>query len=293
MRQHVYKTVALAGILAASLLSCGDVDIDTTDDDTTEQRQEAVTVVPEFSISGTSELPDDLHLSALGLTISEIRLEPVGSRSDTIAYSTRSATQLRFDVENGETVKNGEAVELPTDGRYLVSVRLEPIAETVESEVGSSEQVSPSFSVAGFVAGDGILRVDPRYDDKRSDGSPVPMPFDEDGDADEAESSDELQDTPALPTEWTPFHYDSRRSVFFTLNEVEFHRGSQVLSFDFDVHDWALELVDPLLSAIEHNEDLSTAPDSGIDVTSPLESTGHGAEALFENASVHTQAAGR
>lgn len=291
MRQHLYKTVALAGILAASLVSCGDVDLDTPDGADTEQRQDAVTVVPEFSISGTAELPEDLHLSALGLTISEIRLEPVGS--DTVAYSTRSATQLRFDVENGETVKIGESVELPTDGRYLVSVRLEPIAETVKSEAGSSEQVSPSFSVAGYVAGDGILRVDPRYDDKRSDGSPVPMPFDEDGDDDEAESSDELRDSPALPTEWTPFHYDSRRSVFFTLNEVEFHPGSQVLSFDFDVHDWALELVDPLLSAIQHNDDLNSGPDSGIDVTSPLESTGHGAEALFENASVHTQTATR
>ncbi len=293
MRQHLYKTVALAGILAASLVSCGDVDLGTPDGADTEQRQEAVTVVPEFSISGTAELPEDLHLSALGLTISEIRLEPVDSGNDAVAYSTRSATQLLFDVENSETVKVGEAVELPTDGRYLVSVRLEPIAETVESEAGSSEHVSPSFSVAGFVAGDGILRVDPRYDDKRSDGSPVPMPFDEDGDEDEAASSDELHDSPALPTEWTPFHYDSRRSVFFTLNEVEFHPGSQVLSFNFDVHDWALELVDPLLSAIQHNDDLSSAPDTGIDVTSPLESTGHGAEALFENASVRTQTAGR
>lgn len=289
MRLTKVRNVTLAGVLAAATVAgCGEVDFGTPQPSETTQRKQAVTVVPEFSVSGTSSLPGNLYLSELGLAISEIRLEPISSELGSIAYSTRNPTRLHFDVASGETVKLGEPVELPRSGRYLVSVRLEPITEVQQSEDGAAEAVSPSFSVAGFVAGEGVVRVDPRYDEKRSDGSPVPMPFDED-DGDE----DEMQDMPALPTEWTPFHYDSRRSVFFTLNEVEFDAGKQYLSFNFDVHDWALELVDPLLSAVKHTSDLSGEKERGIDVTSPLESTGHGAESLFENAEVRAIAEGR
>ncbi|QDG54699.1 hypothetical protein FIV42_29330 [Persicimonas caeni] len=283
------RSVALAGVLAATAAAgCGDVDFGTPQPTEAVQREQSVTVVPEFSVSGTSNLPGNLYLSELGLAISEIRLEPLSSDLGSIAYSTRNPTRLHFDVANGETVKLGEPVDLPRAGRYLVSVRLEPIAEVQHSDEGAAETISPSFSVAGFVAGEGVVRVDPRYDEKRSDGSPVPMPFDED-EGDE----DEMQDMPALPTEWTPFHYDSRRSVFFTLNEVEFEAGKQYLSFNFDVHDWALDLVDPLLSAVKHTSDIGGEKERGIDVTSPLESTGHGAEALFENAEVRAIAEGR
>jgi hypothetical protein len=279
MRLHKVRSVALAGVIAAfAVASCAGVDGEQGE---AAEREQSVTVVPEFSVTGTAALPDKLFLSELGLTISEIRLEPISSDLGSIAYSTRNATRLQFDVASGETVKLGEPVELPTSGRYLVSVRLEPISEVEHSEAGSVETVTPSFSLSGFVAGEGVLRVDPRYDSTRSDGSPVPMPFDE-NETDE----DSMQDMPALPTEWTPFHYNSRRSVFFTLNEVEFEAGKQYLSFEFDVHDWALELVEPLLTAVKHTNEVGEPREEGIDVTNPLESTGHGAESLFENAEV-------
>jgi hypothetical protein len=282
MQLHKIKSVALAGVIAAfTTTACGQVDFGTPESSETSQIEQAVTVVPEFSVTGTSALPDKLFLSSLGLTISEIRLEPLSSESGSVAYSTRDATRLNFNVASGETVKLGEPVELPKAGRYLVSVRLEPISEVEHSDEGSVETITPSFSLSGFVAGEGVVGVDPRYDNKRSDGSPVPMPFDE-----EEIDEDAMHDTPALPTDWTPFHYNSRRSVFFTLNEVEFSAGTQFLSFEFDVQDWALEMVDPLLTAVKHTTDVSNERDEGIDVTNPLESTGHGAESLFENAEV-------
>jgi hypothetical protein len=282
MRLHKVRSLALAGTIAAFTVSgCGEVDFGTSDATEAAQRDQAVTVVPEFSVTGTSALPEKLYLSQLGLTISEIRLEPLASEAGSIAYSTRDATRLHFDVADGETVKLGEPVNLPEAGRYMVSVRLEPLAEVEHSDEGSVETVTPSFSLSGFVAGEGVVGVDPRYDDKHSDGSPVPMPFDE-REIDE----DAIQDTPALPTDWMPFQYNSQRSVFFTLNEVEFGAGKQYLSFEFDVHDWALELVDPLLTAVKHTNDAGNERREGIDVTNPLESTGHGAESLFENAKV-------
>lgn len=289
MRLQTIKNFAIAGVFATAALGCGDVDFGTPDQAKSVEREQAVTVVPEFSVSGTSELPGELYLSQLGLTISEIRLEPLETEYGSIAYSTRNPTRLSFDVARGETLKLGEPIQLPSAGRYLVSVRLEPITEIEESDEGAREKISPSLSVAGFIAGEGVVGVDPRYDEKRSDGSPVPVPFDEREDSEDGE----MQDMPALPTEWTPFHYDSQRSVFFTLNEVEFDAGRQYLSFDFNVQDWALDLVDPLLNAVRHNSDSPTGPSDGVDVTSPLDSTGHGAESLFENASVRTMAEGR
>ncbi len=280
MRLTQVGSVALAGLLAASMAGCGNVDFGTPSQPDTAQREQAVTVVPEFTVTGASAMPGKLYLNELGLTISEIRLEPLSTEFGAVAYSTRNPTELRFDVAHGETVKLGEPVELPRAGRYLVSVRLEPISQVEQSADGASEQVSPSFSVAGFVAGNGVVRVDPRYDGKHSDGSPVPMPFDQRPDG------STMHDNPALPTDWTAFHYDSRRSVFYTLNEVNFESGKQLLSFEFDVHDWALELVDPLINAVKHNEDLGSPNKQGVDVTTPLESTGYGAETLFENAKV-------
>jgi hypothetical protein len=282
MRTKLLSSIALMGIFLVGLAACGEGSFG--DADNTTSRGQAVTVVPEFSVTGTSTLPEELYLSELGLAISEIRLEPLSSDVASVAYSSRHAIDLHFDVARGELQKEGAPLQLPQAGRYMVSVRLDPSVSTEEASEGIAETVSPSLSLAGFVAGESIVRIDPRYDEKRSDGSPVPMPFDENEDDDT-----EIQDAPALPLEWTPFRYDSQRSVFFTLGEVELDAGEQTLSFDFDVEDWALELVDPLVSAVTHRDDPTASDEEeGVDVTRPLESTGHGPEAFFQSASVRT-----
>ena len=277
MRSRQFIAIAIAAVLAVAMAGCADMDIGQPADPEVQLAEQAVTVVPEFQVDGATQMPGELYLSQLGLVITEIRLEPITNATDGVAYSTRRPTVLNFDVARGESVKVGEPLTLPDAGRYLVSVRLEPSREEQTS-------LDSSFSVAGFVASEGIQRVDPRYDEdgKRADGSPVPMPYDED----ESGDDDELGDAPALPTQWTPFHYESKRAVFFTLGEVEFEQGKQFLSFRFDVEDWALELVDPILSAVERNDAPQVDAQEGVDVTNPLESTGHGAEVFFENASV-------
>lgn len=281
MRTQRIATIALAGLVAASMWGCGDTGDASTDEVEASTRAQAVTVVPQFSVSGSEEMPEELYLTELGLAISEIRLTPVDGRDTSVAYSSAHPTTLTFDVAHGEKVEVIEPMQLPHPGRYLVSVRLEPTGTT-----GAPEDGVPSFSVSGFVAGDGVVLIDPRDTGAQSDGSPVPMPFDEDDD------DAQMADRPALPKEWTPFHYGSRRSVFFQLNDVEIQEGQQYLSFNFDVHDWALELVDPLLSAMRNVDQPMSEDDDAVDVTTPLESTGHGPEALFENASVHISPGG-
>lgn len=275
MRSKNILTILVSALLAVSMAGCGDTEFGQPNQPEIAMAEQAVTVVPEFQVHGAADLPDALYLSELGLVISEIRLEPVTSDNGAVAYSTRQPTVLKFDFARGEMLRAGEPIKLPRTGRYLVGVRLEPAPVEQESDA--------SLSVAGFVASDGIARVDPRFDGEKADGSPIPLPYDEDDTDDEDE--DELKDAPALPTQWTPFHYESRRSVYFQLGDVVFEPGRQTLTFQFNVHDWALDLVEPVLSAVEN----STSPqlDEPVDATAPVDGTGSGAEMLFENASVH------
>jgi hypothetical protein len=279
MRSTQILTMLVAGLLTLSMAGCGDVDFGQPSHPDIEMAEQAVTVVPEFQINGTSELPEQLYLSELGLVISEIKLEPITTDSGSVAYSTREPTVLKFDVARGETVRQGEPVKLPEAGRYLVGVRLEP------AQV--SETVDPSLSVAGFVASNGIDRVDPRFDGKTSDGSPIPLPYDED-EADE-DDEDDLKDAPALPTQWTPFHVGSQKTKFFSVGDVFIQPGRQKLTFQFNVNDWALDLVDPVLSAVENNSS-AEMDQEGVDATRSVEGTGRGAEKLFETASVRATA---
>jgi hypothetical protein len=109
------------------------------------------------------------------------------------------------------------------------------------------------------------------------------MPFDEDdGDGDEEVTSE----PPAGCADWTAFHYDSSRSLFVPLNEVEIGEDSEYLSFEFNIHDWAAAMVDPLQSAVEQNSEEQTADNQGVDVTQSLENGGYSAEMLFNDARV-------
>ncbi|MFW5966969.1 MAG: hypothetical protein ACOCV2_05590 [Persicimonas sp.] len=244
------------------------------------EQEQSVTVWPEFQIQGTSTLPEELNLETLGLTISEIQLEPVDSERDSIAYSTREPNVLTFDLSEEETSIEGDALTLPEEGTYLINVRLEPITEVEETSKGTTERVYSSFSVSGSVSGDDLETTtdDPRLEGRATNGRPIPVPYETDDDSDEVEakSGDEA---------WTEFHYDSERSVFVTLDEVELEEGEQVLSFEFDVSQWAMALLEPLIDALEDGDGVQY-DDGAVDVSNPLESRGHGAESLLDDAQV-------
>lgn len=268
MKKTIFTVIGLV------VLSTSCVDAETVVETGTNAstRTQAVSVVPRFVFAGADSVPDDLYLTELGLVVSEIRLTPIVTTKYGLAYASANPTILRFDVANGEYSRDGDALELPDRGRYVVSIRLEPVSD-VSGEIESS-----SLSVSGFVA----QAADVTNPGKVADGSPLPLPFDA------RRTSDEVSDSSATPMLWTPFQYSSQRAVFYTLNDVELERGEQVLQFTFDLHDWAAEVTEPISKAIRNNP--NTAAIDGVDVTRQVESTGIGLDSLIQTGVVSRDA---
>lgn len=285
MRSGKTKTYIFAVLIGLFLVGCADAEPVEPIAEESSDRDQAVTVVPEFQIKGVSALPDELRLEELGLTISEIQFEPLDTDSEAPAYSTREPTPLAFDIADNQTIRRGERLGLPREGTYLINVRLEPVTEVEQVEDGAVERVYSSFSVAGSVAGEAAAQRTV-FNDSTTTGEPIPLPYDVDRSDDEEGESDSAQTEEGTTADtWTSFHYDSDRSVFMTLGEVDLREGEQVLSFEFDVSQWALALLEPLLDALEDGDDLHY--DNGaVDVSTPLESHGHGAESLLDDAQV-------
>lgn len=265
------KHSILASVAAAALLLGGTSCVDNVDEFGQpvgySTKQQSVVVAPQFEIVGEKELPDTLHVTQLGLVVSEILLQPI-DRPDSVSYSFAKPFAPKFDLSRGETIKSFDGVEVPA-GRYLVSLRLEPIA-VEDGDVDPS-----SFEMYGFVAeGPKIYN-----DEVSSDGTPVPLPFKE-GEDDAAEG--ELTDLPESPDQWTPFLYKSKKTEFFTFSNVEFTAGQQYLTFRFDVRSWALEVVQPISKAVRNG----AIDDEGVDATNVIEGSGAGARALIESGEV-------
>lgn len=258
--------IPTAALIAISMAGCVDTEEMGTPGSDNDVRKQAVTVVPEFVITGSEQMPDSLFVTELGLVVSEIRLEPTWSGS--LAYTTRDPMLIDFDVANGQTTEIDQAVELPDEGRYLVSIRLEP--------VGDDDNAS-SFSMNGFVLDDDDT--DEKIVDDTMDGEPQPMPFNPDD-----SKNDILSDRQADPEEWRPFDYHSKRAVFYTFSDVVFEPGEQYLTFSFDVRDWAVEVVEPISNAVRTNQ---TDSDS-VDVTKQVDGAGTGVEALIETGVVQS-----
>jgi hypothetical protein len=271
-RTFQYILIAMLAITAAS---CADTEAEAPVVQEVETRTQTVTVVPTFSIAGISSLPADLHLSELGFVISEIRLEPLAGNAGSVAFSAVKPEIIKFNVAHGETQRFGDSIELPRPGRYLVSVRLEPI------DSGQNGDLISSFEVSGFVAQSGG---DSRYAIGEDGERPTPHPFDPDDDEIKGDA-DGLSDNPETPDTWTPFYYHSERAVFFTLNDVEFEAGEHQLEFTFDIHNWAFDIVDPISRAVS-NDGVIGADSEGIDISRHLDSSGQGAESFVTSGRV-------
>jgi hypothetical protein len=241
---------------------------------------------------GAYELPDELHIESLGFMVSEIRLEPMAGRSTDIAFSAVRPFEVRFDVASGEITRSGDAIELPREGRYLVSLRLEPVEYLADNGV----ERTPSFMVSGFVADDEDKEfVSSRRGDQFIGPIPVPV-VDEDGGEDEgdgAKPGGDGEDYVAsrgigLTEKWTPFTYRSDQSVFLPLNEVEIGPGENVLMFDFDMGQWAFNIVGPLSTAVGKANGPSPNANGGVDVSSQMESGGYGAESFMDGGRAST-----
>lgn len=260
--------LAIAG-LASIGVGCVDVELPNTTGAGTATRSQAVTVVPRFVLVGADNLPTDLFLTELGLVVSEIRLTPIITANHGLAYASAQPTVLTFDVASGEFSQDGAPLELPERGRYVVSIRLEPVA------TGDGDPAS--LSVNGFVAESS----DAANPGKVADGTPLPLPFDS------KRTITEMIDAAATPVTWTPFQYQSQRAVFYTLNDVELERGEQILQFTFDLQEWATDLAAPIARAVRNTP--ATEADDGVDVTRQVESTGFGVDALVQTGVVSSE----
>lgn len=260
--------LALTGLTALSV-SCVDVDLPANADAGLSTRSQAVTVVPRFVLVGADNLPEELFLTELGLVVSEIRLTPIITANHGLAYASAQPTALTFDVASGQFSHDGAALELPERGRYVVSIRLEPVA--------TGDNKPASLSVDGFVAETANVT----NPGKVADGTPLPLPFDS------KRTITEMIDAAATPVTWTPFQYQSQRAVFYTLNDVELERGEQILQFTFDLQEWANDLAAPIARAVRNTP--VTQEDEGVDVTRQVESTGFGVDALVQTGVVSSE----
>ncbi len=285
MRHRVRTVLAAVGAAVLAAAGCTDM-FSSAENASVHTTEQPVRVVPTFHLEGTDEVPEQLRLEDLGLAISEIELTP-SSPDESVAYSSRAPVGLEFHVEAGEIQLTGDELVLPEPGTYDVSLRLEPTGSP--SEAGEAKDSRDySMRMRGYVAGNGIVRVDRDDDGENEDGRPVPFPASPDRDEDD---DGNVSDRPELPNQWTPFEYESKQSVVHTLDQVEIGGDRQILSFSFDAEDWALELLEPLSRAVRRQESSPTNPgDQGggsvVDVTREVERLGEGPAGMEEHMSV-------
>lgn len=270
-RLAVFITLFCAGF---GLAGCGEAT--DSQNDPASRRAQPVSLTPEFSVVGADANDDVIRFGEMNLSISEIRLEPLEQDDErSPAFSTRRPVQLHFDMIEEETPRVVDQIDVPNPGRYLVSVRLEPLTRVERNLYGIVTETNyPSLSVQGFIAAESV-EVQKDLKDEQADGSPVPMPF------------DEMQaDCAGGPCDgWMPFKFDSRRASFLTLNEIEVQRNSDLLAFEFDVSRWAEDLVEPIRAVVEEKH-ASAEPNQEVDVTNDVEGAGFGAESMLRGARV-------
>lgn len=219
----------------------------------------ALTVVPEFAVEGTEQIPEALQLKRLGFSVARITLIPDdGSESIVVDDPFR----VEFDMQQGELVRQSAEFSVPEPGEYAVELRLEPTGDQEQSTFRLDGLVSPEIAEA--------LNSDDPYQDG---GNPIPDPFHPDDD--ETSESSEHQS-------WVAFEYESQKAVTYRMDRVTLAQERRILSFALDINDWAEELIDPitrLVRARSEDDGQTDAPQT-VDVTQTLDSTGRGYQSL-------------
>lgn len=250
------------------------------------QRTQRVTLVPEFTISGIDAIPESLYLTELSFVVSEIRLEPLSGPNRGVAYSVVTPQLVTFDVSRGQSVRLGQPIELPEPGRYLVSLRLEPVSLPEDATGNARTPERPfSFVMTGFFAQQ--QSADVEKTEQVAEGGegerPIPHPFDG---KDEEPVNEEVGTYAEAPESWTLFHYHSERAAFIPMNDVELSGGEQHLAFNFDMRTWSDNIIEPISKAVSTTATGPLLDERGIDVSRQLDSLGRGVESLMEQGRV-------
>lgn len=279
-RKRCTIAAVTVGLLMAGVFGCGDVEVGTlaNSESPSEEVSQTAKVTPEFAIRGLDEVPEEMMLEELGLSIGEIRLEP--ARGDEgFVYATSKPFSMTFDLADGEDVLRGETVEFPETGRFLVSIRLEP---REEEEIQDLDDMlyAGSLGIRGQVRSDYVVSQTEEEErrelledeDEEYDGNPLPLPA-------ERPSYDEDM--------WKPFTLTSNRVVAYTFSDVELTPGEQALTFEFDLQDWAHDAAAPIVDAVHSTE---TEGEEVVDVGREIDSATSEPEALLGTGSVSTVA---
>jgi hypothetical protein len=288
--ENTRSIVIVALCLVVVAWGCGEeaivLELEEVSADSEVSSEKSAIITPEFQLSGLEGVPFDLTIDELGLGISEIRLEPVNGDGG-IAYSTSQPFHLHFDLAGGELAVQRGAVELPETGHFLISVRLEPL-----DEVDDGDYLGGSLGMAGRIRSDGAA-----FSDESANGEEAS------NGSGESESGGEEHDSDPIPLpfdlyhslergDWTPFKFTSDQVVFYTFSDVELVAGGQVLTFDFNLRDWATGAVAPLLDNVEKSLADPDLDQEIIDITQDFDSPdAMGPESLMNagTVSAHTQ----
>ena len=297
--KHIIMSWVLPLLMVGSLLGCGDgltePEVDLADGDLTGGEPIAsIEVTPSFRLTGIEGFPARLHLERLQLGIGEVRLEPLDLDGD-VVYISKTPEVLDFHLDEGVLEIDSRTIALPHTGRYLVSLRLEPVPldsnienEEAEDDVGGGEDDSEensSFALSGAVATthsttDGTDFTRPSV--PRS-GKPTPLPWKPQGGG----------DVGTVVFMWVPFTYKSTRIAYFDLGVVEITQGNARLVINLDLSGWVYDAVTPLLSEVVHegegdhdrnNDDPNSRFE--IDLSNELDRLGQGMENAMGDSSV-------
>lgn len=226
MNTSTAKIVASSALVALLLSGCGDLDVAEPIDDGAQGAESSALVTPEFQVEGVDGESEQLLLEQLGLSISEIRIEPLSGDGQELTYTTSEPPEFRFATSQQKTSLQGAQIELPESGRFRVSLGMEPDAEIDFEE--SSE--SDSLDLAGLVRTQDPVtdEEDETSDGKDNDGSPLPLPV-------EPVREDDGDDEEVM---WTALELTGgEQGIFYTFLDVELVAGEQVLTIVLDLDD--------------------------------------------------------
>lgn len=253
-----------------------------------------VEVTPEFEVSGIAKLPDQLVVSELGLGVSSIELRPVETSDRGVAYVTSDPIQVEFDVDAGQRVAQSQTIILPETGMYDVTVRLEPQADEETSAQSYSLRMKGHAAESDMETSTISLEAI----GETFQGDPVPLPLDDGGTVDD--SDDEVEtgaqglsdESGQLGDGWTSFALESEKTVEHQLNRVELSEGKQRLRFKVDVHDWALDIVEPVTEAVDDEPESIDESTTCVDATHEVTEHNRGPMAVGDYMSVSTHRVG-
>ncbi|PJB35441.1 MAG: hypothetical protein CO108_25725 [Deltaproteobacteria bacterium CG_4_9_14_3_um_filter_63_12] len=248
------------GLLAVALLGCVEGDPDTNTDVET---RESFIVTPVISISEHST-QSNVMIREVFLGVGSVILEPLDDMHEPM-LSNRSATPLLFDLRH----EPEQSIELPGltlahPGRYLLSISIEPM-------VSGPNQLTAALGAQSLALRGDYYKVNPNTDPVVT---PEPVPW-RDPNAYKFSKTPDMFEQGQISR--YPFEYESARTGFIRLGEVELTADSTSIVVSISLESWLADALAPVLADFVTHPQVQGPPD----LSDTLESAGLGMERFF------------